>query len=81
MNSGTGRETSVNELFRTMAANAGVVGDPAYAPARTGELARSSLDPGRAAIHLGWKPWTQLDVGTSAVLKWMAKSNPEPHSS
>jgi UDP-glucose 4-epimerase len=63
-----------------MATNAGVVADPVYAPARTGELARSSLDPGRAAIHLGWKPWTQLDQGTSAVLKWMAKSKPEPHT-
>jgi UDP-glucose 4-epimerase len=79
MNIGTGRETSVNELYRTMAANAGIVTEPVYAPARTGELARSSLDPGRAAIHLGWKPWTQLDEGTSAVLKWMAKSKPEPH--
>src|SRR5437588_3235582 len=80
MNIGTGKETSVNELYRTMAANAGVVADAAYAPARSGELARSSLDPGRAAIHLGWKPWTELDDGTSAVLKWMAKSRPEPHS-
>ncbi|MBV8985941.1 MAG: GDP-mannose 4,6-dehydratase [Acidimicrobiia bacterium] len=79
MNIGTGKETSVNELYRTMAANAGVPGDPVYAPARSGELARSSLDPGRAAIHLGWKPWTQLDEGTSAVLKWMAKSKPAPH--
>ena len=78
MNIGTGKETSVNELYRTMAANAGVVADPTYAPARSGELARSSLDPGRAAIHLGWKPWTELDQGTSAVLQWMAKSKPEP---
>jgi UDP-glucose 4-epimerase len=80
MNIGTGKETSVNELYRTMAANAGVTRDAHYAPARSGELARSSLDPGRAAIHLGWKPWTQLDDGTSAVLKWMAKSHPEPHT-
>jgi UDP-glucose 4-epimerase len=72
MNIGTGKETSVNELYRTMAANAGVVADPVHAPARAGELARSSLDPGRAAIHLGWKPWTELDQGTSAVLRWFA---------
>jgi UDP-glucose 4-epimerase len=81
MNIGTGKETSVNELYTTMAANAGVVADPVYAAARTGELARSSLDPGRAGIHLAWRPWTKLDDGTSAVLKWMAKSKPEPHSS
>jgi UDP-glucose 4-epimerase len=80
MNIGTGKETSVNELYRTMAANAGVVAEPIRAPARAGELARSSLDPGRAAIHLGWKPWTQLDEGTSAVLRWMARARPEPHT-
>ena len=73
MNIGTGTETSVNKLYRTMATNAGVVGDAHYAPARTGELARSSLDPGRASIHLGWKPWTTLENGTSAVLQWFAR--------
>ena len=80
MNIGTGKETSVNVLYGTMAANAGVVANAISAPARSGELARSSLDPGRAAIHLGWKPWTELDEGTSAVLKWMAKSHPKPHA-
>ena len=77
MNIGTGQETSVNTLYRTMAANAGVVADAEYAPARAGELARSSLDPGRAAIHLGWKPWTSLEDGTSAVLRWFAKEKPQ----
>ena len=31
-----------------------------YAPPRAGELQRSALDPGRAEIHLGWKPFTTL---------------------
>jgi UDP-glucose 4-epimerase len=74
MNIGTGVETSVNHLYRTMAANAGIVAEAEHAPGRTGELARSSLDPGRAAIHLGWKPWTTLEDGTSAVLNWFAKA-------
>ena len=73
MNIGTGVETSVNTLYATMAAAAGVTARAKRAPARAGELLRSSLDPGRAAIHLGWKPWTQLDDGTSAVLRWFAK--------
>jgi UDP-glucose 4-epimerase len=72
MNIGTGTETSVNSLYRTMASNAGVLAEPRHAPARTGELARSALDPGRAAIHLGWKPWTTLENGTAAVLRWFA---------
>jgi UDP-glucose 4-epimerase len=72
INVGTGVETSVNELYRTMAATAGVPGVPRYAPARAGELARSALDPGRAAMQLGWKPWTELDEGTAQVLRWFA---------
>ncbi len=70
MNVGTGRETSVNRLYDTMAAVAGVDLPPAYAPARPGELARSALHPGRAEIHLGWRAWTTLEEGTAAVLDW-----------
>ncbi|MDP9404650.1 MAG: GDP-mannose 4,6-dehydratase [Actinomycetota bacterium] len=70
MNIGTGMEASVNRLYRTMAAAAGVPGRPRYAPPRPGELQRSCLDPGRAAMQLGWKPWTTLDEGTAGVLNW-----------
>ncbi|MGH9156890.1 MAG: NAD-dependent epimerase/dehydratase family protein [Acidimicrobiales bacterium] len=68
LNVGTGVEVSVNLLYDTMAAAAGVTEPATYAPPRPGELARSALDPGRAAIHLGWKPWTTLVDGTAAVL-------------
>jgi UDP-glucose 4-epimerase len=70
LNVGTGAETSINQLYRTMAAQASVDQPAVAAPARTGELLRSSLDPGRAAIHLGWKPWTSLEDGTKATLDW-----------
>jgi hypothetical protein len=30
------------------------------------------LDPGRAAIHLGWESWTTLEAGTLEVLRWFA---------
>ncbi|MDQ1402003.1 MAG: UDP-glucose 4-epimerase [Actinomycetota bacterium] len=70
INIGTGVETSVNRLYATMADGAGVSDDAVRAPARPGELLRSSLDPGRAGIHLGWKPWTTLEEGTAAVLRW-----------
>ncbi len=69
-NIGTGVETSVNELYAAMAAAAGVTQAPVHAPARPGELARSALDPGRAGIHLGWEPWTDLATGTAEVLRW-----------
>ena len=69
-NVGTGREVSVNELYATMAAAAGVTEPAVMAPARAGELARSALDPGRADLHLGWKPWTTLEAGTQQVIDW-----------
>ncbi len=69
-NVGTGIETSVNDLYAAMARNAGVKAPATYMPARSGELQRSSLDPSRAGMHLGWKPWTTIDKGTAAVLDW-----------
>ncbi len=48
-NIGTGRETSVNDLYREMAGQAGRQPQIEHQPLRPGELSRSSLDPGRAA--------------------------------
>ena len=70
VNIGTGQETSVNKLYRTMAAGVGVESPALSAAARAGELQRSSLDPSRAAVQLGWKPWTSLEEGTGRVLEW-----------
>jgi UDP-glucose 4-epimerase len=69
-NIGTGVETSVNELYRSMADNAGVAAGPEYAPARVGELDRSCLDATRAKLHLGWEPFTDLHTGTASVIEW-----------
>ncbi len=70
INVGTGAETSVNELYSVMAALVGVDAPPRHEPERPGELRRSALDPGRAGVQLGWKPWTALDEGAGAVLRW-----------
>jgi UDP-glucose 4-epimerase len=70
MNIGTGAETSVLELFEVMARLTGFRQEARFAPERPGELLRSSLDPGRAAIHLGWKPWTPIDEGLARTLDW-----------
>ena len=72
-NIGTGSETSVNDLYREMAAQAGVDAPAEYRPKRTGELFRSSLDPSRAGIQLGWSSWTELGAGTAAVLEFVRR--------
>lgn len=76
INIGTGVETSVNELYNTMARVAGVDRSAELAPARGGEVARSALDAGRAQIHLGWTPWTELPTGTAAVLEYFRARRP-----
>ena len=73
-NVGTGRETSVNEVLDTMPRQSGVEVTRVDAPARPGELQRSSLDIERAAIQLGWRPWTDLADGTRAVLEFVAST-------
>ncbi len=70
MNIGTGLETSVTELFETIAELAGYRGEARHAPERVGELRNSALDPGRAGIHLGWKPWTSMREGLALTLDW-----------
>lgn len=70
LNVGTGTETSIQELHATLAAAAGVDRPAVWAPARPGELRRSCLDPGKAGIHLGWRPWTSVPAGAEAVIRW-----------
>ena len=70
MNVGTGVETTVNDLHRALAAATGERAVAGHAPGRPGEPARSCLDPARAAIHLGWKPWTTLAAGVEATVAW-----------
>ena len=76
LNVGTGREVSVNELARVMTERARATVEPVYAPPRPGELLRSALDPERAAIHLGWRSWTELADGVGAVLDHVRRSTP-----
>ena len=68
-NVGTGTESTVNELLRTLCALVGVEPEIRHAPARQGELRRNALDPTRAAIHLGWRSWTTLDAGSALVVE------------
>ncbi len=70
-NIGTGRETSINELLATLADVFGQEVAAISAPARPGEVLRSSLDVERAAIQLGWRPWTTLGDGSRAVVEFL----------
>ncbi len=68
LNVGTGHEVSVNDLVAAMGDAAGTEVVARHAGERPGELRRNALDPERAGIHLGWRPWTDLRTGVAAVL-------------
>jgi len=71
-NVGTGRETSVVELFDTCRAVAGASVEPEFADPRLGELRRSVLDASLAATELGWRAGTALADGLGATWESIA---------
>lgn len=70
-NVGTGRETSVNELARTLMAGVGREVEVRHADARPGELRHSCLDATRLRA-LGWAPRTSLLDGLAATYEFIA---------
>jgi UDP-glucose 4-epimerase len=69
INVGTGLETSVLELVEALRGLSGGDGfEPEFAPARTGEVQRISVDPGRAERKLGWRAEMDLDEGLRVTL-------------
>jgi len=71
MNIGTGRETSVNELFQMLAEITGFEGEPLYGPPRPDDVRRNALDCSLAAKQLGWKPWTHLEDGLRETVAYL----------
>jgi UDP-glucose 4-epimerase len=73
VNISTGVETTVNELYRRLAAAAGVTRPARHAPAKPGEQRRSVLDPARAKQRLGWTAQVPLDTGLARTLAYFEK--------
>jgi UDP-glucose 4-epimerase len=75
INVGSGTELSVNELYARLAELTGTRFEPAYAPARPGELDRIVVDPSKAAEVLGWKPATDLAEGLKQTVAWFRSTS------
>jgi len=69
INVGTGIETDVLELVSALGELGGNGGfEPEFAPPRTGEVQRISIDPSRAERELGWRPQMGLAEGLRVTL-------------
>jgi UDP-glucose 4-epimerase len=69
-NVGTGRETSVNELFRLLRAETGADVEETHGPAKPGEQQRSVLGYENAERDLGWTPQVPIEDGLARTVDW-----------
>ncbi|NPA62076.1 MAG: SDR family oxidoreductase [Methanococci archaeon] len=70
VNIGTGKETSVNELYKIIANELNYKNEPIYDKPREGEVYRIFLDI-KKAQNLGWIPDVDLKEGIKKVINWM----------
>jgi UDP-glucose 4-epimerase len=70
INIGTGRETNVLELIEALRGLSGNDSfEPNFAPERTGEVQRITIDARRAESELGWSAQMDLDQGLRVTLE------------
>lgn len=67
-NVATGTETTINEVYRQLAALCGFYRLPAYEPAKPGEVRRNAQDITRIREELGWAPRCSLPQGLAQVV-------------
>ncbi|MBN2113114.1 MAG: NAD-dependent epimerase/dehydratase family protein [Acidimicrobiia bacterium] len=70
LNIGSGRETSVLQLYEMLARITGFPYRPEFTAPKPGDIGRSVVDPGRAKKVLGWQAWTPLEEGLRRTVEW-----------
>ncbi|HEY0408724.1 MAG TPA: NAD-dependent epimerase/dehydratase family protein [Candidatus Dormibacteraeota bacterium] len=78
VNVGTGEQTSIRRVVAILLDRAGGGDGVEPAPARAGEVARVSLDSGRARRWLGWEPLTAIEDGLAATAAWFGLEPERP---
>jgi UDP-glucose 4-epimerase len=74
VNIGTGRETSIREIFDLMAEVSGYSQQPNFGAARTGDVVRIVLNPALAREHLGWEARMPLHEGLAQTYQFFTKA-------
>jgi len=67
---GTGRGTSVNEIYDQLCEIAGMSVTPNRSPRRPGDLRHAHFDCRRARTELGWSPTVSLADGLRETVDW-----------
>lgn len=70
INIGTGHETDVVTIYRTLQEGLGSTIDPVHGPAKPGEQRRSCLDNSLAAKVLNWRPEVSLEAGLKKTIAY-----------
>jgi UDP-glucose 4-epimerase len=73
-NVGTGRQATVNELFRLIVGHLGVDAEERHGPPRPGEQRTSALDCTLIGQKLGWRPQVRLEDGLARTAAWFRDS-------
>lgn len=71
LNVSTGVRVSLQELLGTIRMATGYFGPVESTTARLGDIADSALDPGRAALVIGWSAHVELDTGIALTWRWV----------
>jgi UDP-glucose 4-epimerase len=77
VNLGSGRETTVLELYDLLAGITGYSLRPQFEAPKPGDIYRSVIDPARAKAALDWEAWTPLEEGLARTVDWY-RSRPAP---
>lgn len=70
-NIGTGRQTSILQLFKLMNRMTGAGTEERHGPAMNGEVLRTALSYKKAKTYLGWEPKVKLEDGLRETIEWM----------
>ncbi|AIY85979.1 MULTISPECIES: SDR family oxidoreductase [unclassified Thermotoga] len=73
-NIGTGRGTTVNQLFKMLKEITGYDKEPVYKPPRKGDVRKSILDYTKAKEKLGWEPKVSLEEGLKLTVEYFRKT-------
>lgn len=71
---GTGRPTSVNELYERLSGIVGVRSPIVRAPKRPGDVHLHYFNPSRAREVLGWQPQTDLEQGLEQTVAYFRRA-------